>query len=96
MLELLGFVDHTVQVGIASGTLANRHGTATLRRGTLSFVVDQPAKLKSPRASTVKSIFEQFEKLGHPAQSIELAVGRQRRVYCLDNGKPQLIQQVPA
>jgi hypothetical protein len=96
MLELLGLVDHKVLVGLTKHSVANPHGTATLERGKLNFVVDRPAKLKNPHATTVQSIFEQFERLGYPAQSIELAVGSRRRVYSLNDGKPQLVQLVPA
>lgn len=94
MLELLGLSDHSVQVGIGNVAEAVRHGTATLTGGKIPFVVDRPSKLKRPHTSTLKGIFEQFEKLDYRAQLIELVVGKRRRVYRLVNGEPTLVQSV--
>lgn len=94
MLELLGLVDHRVQIGISTSLEPKKHGTATLKDCKISFTVDRPGKLKSPNSSTVKSIFAQFDKLELPAQLIELTVGNRRRVYRLVNGTPTLVQSV--
>lgn len=94
MLELLALADHRVQIGINNTSNPDRHGTATLRGGKIPFTVDKPGKLKSPKDSTVRSIFEQFEKLELPVQNIELVVGKRRRVYTLVNGIPTLVQSV--
>lgn len=95
MLEVFGFVDHSVQVTVANFPV-HRHGVATFEGRKVPFVVDRPNKLARPHKSTIVSIFEQFKKLAIPAQLIEVSVGSKRRVYQLVDGRPELIRSVSA
>jgi hypothetical protein len=96
MLEILGLIEKTVQVGVNTMTgQKQRHGVATLATGRkLPFTVDHPERLKRPSTNAVSNIFDQFKRLSHPALSIEISVGNARKVYRMEDGTAVLVQKV--
>jgi hypothetical protein len=100
MLVLLGFLDKNVQVGLNPDHLIpqhERHGTVVVRHGRqdvkLPYTVDRPDRLKRPHVDAIKNMFQQFERLGHVVQAIEITVGKYRRVYRMQGDKLEKTQQ---
>jgi hypothetical protein len=99
MLAAMGLLDRTVQVGVSMQLgEKDQHGSATIpgMREKVPFCVDRPKRLKRPAEETLTGIFKQLTNLGFPALSIELRVGRNRRVYQLINEHPVLVHVIPA
>lgn len=94
-----GLIEKDVQVGINPNhtiPVHERHGTVVVNQSKgavkLPYTVDYPSRLKRPSQDTIIGMFNQFFRLGLNVQDLEIAVGRKRRVYRLENDKPVLTQ----
>lgn len=83
------FNEQVIQMGInAQMAQEHRHGVAWVNTGDevltpLNFSVDHPQALRRPTPATAHQLFEQLEKMGFAAQTVEITTGRRTKIFHL-------------